>query len=120
MPKRYVLCIVLVACLASWVYSQTVFGQDPAVAGAVGRWQIFRADLAPTAAMAGTQQRNASLSTILIDTVTGDTWILWPGDAGGKQTYSWTPIDRAKPNAAAAAFPATPIGGRAAPAPAAK
>jgi hypothetical protein len=114
MPKRYVPWVVIVACLTSWVGSQSVRGQDPAAAGpavaaAVGRWQIFRADLAQTSTMVGNQQRS-QFSTILIDTVTGDSWMLWPSDAGGKQTYVWAPIGRSQPNQAAAAFPALPIG----------
>jgi len=116
MPKRYVLCIVIVACLTSWLSSPNVHGQDPAatagpgIAAAVGRYQIFRADLAQTAGMVGGNQPRSQFSTILIDTVTGDSWMLWPTDAGGKQTYAWTPIARALPNQAAAAFPAQPIG----------
>jgi hypothetical protein len=116
MPKRYVLCIVIVACLTSWLSSPNVHGQDPAaaspaIASAVGRWQIFRADLAQTAGMVGGNQvQRSQFSTILIDTVTGDSWILWPSDAGGKQAYVWSPIARSQPNQAAAAFPAVPIG----------
>jgi hypothetical protein len=114
MPKRYVPWIVIVACLTSWLGSQSVRGQDPAaatpaIASAVGRWQIFRADLAQTASMVGANQQRSQFSTILIDTVTGDSWILWPSDVGGKQTYVWSPIARSQPNQAAAAFPAQPI-----------
>ena len=113
MPKRYVPWVVIVACLTSWLGSN-VHGQDPvaasqAVVSAVGRWQIFRADLAQTASMVGANQQRSQFSTILIDTVTGDSWMLWPSDVGGKQTYVWTPIARALPNQAAAAFPAQPI-----------
>jgi hypothetical protein len=104
------LCMVLTACFASWADLRNTHAQE---ASAIGRWQIFRADLAANANMVGVQQQpRSAFSTILIDTVTGDTWILWPSDVAGKQTYTWTPIEKAKPNAAAQAFPPQPIGVR--------
>jgi hypothetical protein len=97
MLHRHLIAFVLLALLVSWVYpSSHALADNPAPQVNTGRWQIYRADLAPGSEIQGGTQRGAVNSTILLDSVTGDTFLLWPTDIGGKRFYAWVPLDKQK------------------------
>jgi hypothetical protein len=58
-----------------------------------GRWQIHRSEMAY--AMTNTDTRSAT-NTILLDSATGETWLLWPTDTDGKRQYSWILVPKQK------------------------
>ncbi len=96
MLKKCCLVMVMVAVIAVSDWDSVAHGQNPAPQANTGRWQIYRADLAPGSEMQGRSGAGASNSTILLDSVTGDTWLLWPTDVGGKRFYAWVPLDKQK------------------------
>ncbi len=95
MLQRHLVVYVFLAVLVGCACSQSrALADNPAPQANTGRWQIYRADLAPSSEMQGGSQRGAVNSTILLDSITGDTWLLWPTDIGGKRFYTWVPLDR--------------------------
>jgi hypothetical protein len=55
------------------------------------RWQIYRAELSVSAE--GKEPARGATNTILLDTATGETWILWPSK-DGEVGYSWLKLPR--------------------------
>ena len=62
---------------------------------ASGRWQICRATMA-TDVGKDEQGSRSAINTILLDSVSGETWLLWPVEKDGDRHYAWLPILRQK------------------------
>ena len=80
---------------AAWLFPQAVAAQDaPQPTVSQGRWVIYRVELAVGGAVDGPER--SATNTVLLDSQSGDTWVLWPGDQQEKP-YRWVPIERPMP-----------------------
>ncbi len=69
----------------------------PAASPALGQWQIYRIEMSsPSAPAPGNPIPRNAFYTILLDSATGETWILSPVEKDGKRRYVWSPIEREK------------------------
>lgn len=62
-------------------------------AAALGQWQIYRVEVSAPAAAKAVDQRN-SFYTVLLDSATGETWMLSPSDKDASHHFVWVRIDR--------------------------
>jgi hypothetical protein len=69
--------------------------ETTAPATASGRWQIYRATMA-TDVGKDEQGSRSAINTILLDSATGESWLLWPVEKDGDRHYAWIPIPRQK------------------------
>jgi hypothetical protein len=53
---------------------------------AAPRWQVFHAETSMS-------ENHFVRNTLLVDTVTGDTWILWTNEVGDRP-YKWVKVER--------------------------
>jgi hypothetical protein len=100
--RRFIAPALLVlVCLQSGL-----FAADPAAAPvpplgqsrtlnapALGQWQIYRVEVSPPPNSKTPDQRN-SFYTVLLDSATGETWMLSPSDKDPTHHFVWVRIDR--------------------------
>ena len=94
--RRWIIRCAWAVLIGSACSQSVAWADNPAPQVNTGRWQVYRADLAPGSEMQGGSQKAAVNSTILLDSQTGDTWLLWPTDIGGKRFYTWVPLEKQK------------------------
>jgi hypothetical protein len=69
----------------------------PMIPQPLGQWQIYRVEVSSAAISKTPDQKNA-FYTILLDSATGETWLLSPTDKDGAHHFVWVRIEReAKP-----------------------
>ena len=59
----------------------------------LGQWQIYRVEVSSPAGSKASDQRNA-FYTVLLDSATGETWLLTPKNKDGAPLFVWVRIDR--------------------------
>jgi hypothetical protein len=59
----------------------------------LGQWQIYRVEVSSPAGSKASDQRNA-FYTVLLDSATGETWLLTPKNKDGTPLFVWVRIDR--------------------------
>jgi hypothetical protein len=70
------------------------FGQPrPINAPMLGQWQIYRVEVNSAAGGKAPDQKNA-FYTVLLDSATGESWLLSPKNKEGSPPFVWVRIDR--------------------------
>ena len=65
----------------------------PMIAPALGQWQIYRVEVSSAAGAKTPDQKNA-FYTVLLDSATGETWLLSPKNKEGSPPFVWVRIER--------------------------
>jgi hypothetical protein len=65
----------------------------PMNAPVLGQWQIYRVEVSSAASSKTPDQKNA-FYTVLLDSATGETWLLSPKAKEGVPAFVWVRIDR--------------------------
>jgi hypothetical protein len=60
---------------------------------ALGQWQIYRVEVSAPANSKAADQKNA-FYTVLLDSATGETWLLTPKNKEGSPLFVWVRIER--------------------------
>lgn len=77
-------------CLAISTAVLTADSVPAATKGPAGRWQIHRAEYSKSA----DDGKWSSVSTLLLDSETGDTWVMWPSEKDTEKWYEWKKMAR--------------------------
>jgi hypothetical protein len=65
----------------------------PMNAPVLGQWQIYRVEVNSAASGKAADQKNA-FYTVLLDSATGETWLLSPKNKDGSPHFVWVRIER--------------------------
>ena len=65
----------------------------PMNAPVLGQWQIYRVEVNSAASSKTADQKNA-FYTVLLDSATGETWLLSPKNKDGLPPFVWVRIER--------------------------
>jgi hypothetical protein len=89
--KNLIASILVALLVAPWLAHAA---DAPAGVGRAGRWQIH--PVVNGMSIRGGKPGSRSENTILLDTETGRTWILWPSKDAPPTGYSWIELDQRK------------------------
>jgi hypothetical protein len=93
MQNIYRIGFIVGVILVTWAFLRpSAVGQPPVNQDvATGRWQVCQAALAAEDKGGGRSFNTAN--TILLDSVTGDTWLLWTSEKQ-QPGYVWVPLGK--------------------------
>src|SRR5688572_17034951 len=86
--------VALSAFLLSTRFTANADNGAPAV-GHNARFQIQRAEITYSTGAAGEKPFSAA-NTLLLDSATGETHMLWPGGKDSARKYEWVPVTKQK------------------------
>jgi hypothetical protein len=88
-----VLGLMVVGGLALALFNSALAQDAQPVRPDAARWEVHLAETSYSASADG--QITRAINTLLVNTATGDTWLLWPTQEGGQ--YGWLPVNKHTP-----------------------